>query len=520
MPQIRIPDLLLRFVLLAGLFCCGLNTVKAQNPSVLSTISPYSRFGLGDFQMNGGLLNTTMGGGGIGLRNDSLIPQYVNLLNPASLTAHPLTCYEVSLSSNTTRMQTSTESGTFNRTTLGNFSLAFPVTKWWGAGFGLVPYTAVGYNIASEQSPAGIGPVTYKYEGAGGVNQAMFSNGFRPFAGAPRHYLLSEKYERLRQLGDTSRMRRQLRCRTNLSNISFGVSTSWLFGSLTNIRRDVFPDSTYTFNTKITKRTMFRDVYMSYGVQYSFRIPWSLNPLRASLPDSAVLKTRWMKNRFTWQNRNSIDTARIFQRKPGIRVSFGAVFSLPTEINVSYDLLGQTYKQVGTIEQFRDTILNYDGIPSRVTIPAMFGFGFALKSDYKWLFQADYMTQLWSEYKYLGEASSLKNSTRITAGFQYQPRMAGRGNYISVTQYRLGVKYFQTALELNNTILTETSASFSMSIPAPYHSRLGEPVSRITAGLEYGFRGTTSNNLVREEFFRVSVGVTINDKWFNRRKID
>lgn len=521
MSQTRFLNSLLLKVLFAGiLFIGSVAESSAQNPAVLSTISPYSRFGLGDFQMNGGLINVGMGGGGIGYRNDSLIPQYVNLLNPASLTAHPLIAYEISLSSNTAKLQTATQSGTFNRTTLGNFSLAVPVTKWWGAGFGLVPYTAVGYNVSSSASPDGIGPVTYKYEGSGGVNQVFLSNGFRPFAGSPRHYLLSEKYDRLRQLGDTSRIRKQLRYHTNLSNISIGVNTNWLFGSLTNIRRDVFPDTAYAFNTKITKRTLFRDVYMSYGVQYTFRLPWSMNTLRQALPDTAVLKTAWMKNRFTFQNKNEIDTAHIFIRKPGMRVTFGAVFALPTEINVSYDLLGQTYKQTGTIEQFRDTIINNNEIPGRVKLPAMAGFGIGLKKDYKWQFQADYMMQMWSQYTALGENANLSNSQRMTAGFQYQPRQAGRGNYMSVVQYRLGAKYFQTALELNNTVLTETSVNFGMSFPAPYHSRLGEPVARATFNVEYGFRGTTSNNLIKEEFFRVSLGVTINDKWFNHLKLD
>lgn len=520
MSQTSFSNFLQRIVLLAGIFLFGFAEISAQNPAVLSTISPYSRFGLGDFQMNGGLINAGMGGGGIGLRNDSLIPQFVNLLNPASLTSHPLIAYEISLSSNTTKLQTSTQTGTFNRTTLGNFSLAVPVTKWWGAGFGLVPYSAVGYNVASTDEPAGIGPVTYKYEGSGGVNQVFLSNGFRPFAGAPRHYLLSEKYDRLRQIGDTTRIRKQIKARTNLSNISVGVNTNWLFGSLTNIRRDVFPDTAYTFNTKITKRTVFRDVYMSYGIQYTFRLPVSLNPLRGTLADSTILKTKWAKNRFTWQNKMQVDTAKIFIRKPGIRVTFGAVFSLPTDINVSYDLLGQTYKQVGTIEQFRDTVISNEGIPSRVTIPAMFGFGIGLKKDYKWLFQADYMMQMWSQYSALGENGNLSNSQRITAGFQYQPRMAGRGKYMSIVQYRLGAKWFQTALELNNTVLTETSVNFGMSFPTPFRTKLGEPVARTSFSVEYGYRGTTSNNLVREEFFRVSVGITINDKWFNRSKYD
>jgi hypothetical protein len=33
-------------------------------------------------------------------------------------------------------------------------------------------------------------------------------------------------------------------------------------------------------------------------------------------------------------------------------------------------------------------------------------------------------------------------------------------------------------------------------------------------------RGTTQNNLLREEYFRITLGVNMADKWFNRYKYD
>ncbi len=510
----------LKFVLIGG--CCLnlFSDLHAQNPAVLQTVSPYSRFGIGEFQMNGAMINSGMGGGGIGIRNDSLIPQYFNFSNPSSLTSNSFVSYEISLLSNTVQLSNTTQKGTFNRTTLGNFSLAFPVTKWWGAGFGLVPYSSVGYNVSTPDTVAGVGPVTYKYEGSGGVNEVFLSNGFRPFAGAPRHYLLSTKYENLRAAGDTSRIKKQTRCRNNLANISIGVQTSYLFGTLNNVRRDVFPTDSLLFNTKITKRTVFHDAYLNYGIQYSFRFRKSLNPLYVNMADSSVTSRKFFHNQFTYLQNHKSDTAKIFIHYPGIRVSFGMVFSLPTQISVANDWLGQTYKQIGTIEQFRDTVLNKSEIPSQVTIPAMYGLGFALKKDYKWMFQADYMTQMWSQASAGNVNYGLKNSQRITAGFQLQPKQNGRGKYMSAVQYRLGVRYYQTSLELHNTRLTENSVNFGMSFPVPYRTKLSEPVSRATVNFEYGFRGTTQQDLIREDFFRVTVGFTINDRWFSHYKYD
>lgn len=498
---------------------CGFNA-QAQNPSVLTTVSPYSRYGLGDFQFNGGLINTAMGGGGIGLRNDSLIPQYINILNPASLTAHPLVNYEIGLSSNTVKVANATTYGTFNRTTLSHFSLAFPVTKYWGAAVGLVPYTSVGYAVAKDDVLENFGSVQYRYEGGGGVSQVFMAHGIRPFAGLPRRFVLSSNYDALRAAGDTSAIRSKLKMRNNLANISVGVNVSYLFGSIINIRRDVFPDSLNTFNTKITKYTTFRDVYATAGIQYTFRFPRTLNPKYIALPDSIVTDTKLFSNEYYFRNKDGIDTAELFIKQPGARVTFGAVFTPPMDINVSYDLLAQTYKQVGTIENIRDTVVNNLAVPARISLPMMGGFGFSIKKDFRWMFQADYTVQMWQDFRYMGNDIQLKNSQRITAGFQFQPKLAGRGNLLGATQYRLGARYYKTYLELNNTRLTEMSVNFSMAFPLPYRTRLGEPISRVSFNVEAGMRGTTDAGLLKEQYIRATIGLTINDRWFARTKLD
>jgi hypothetical protein len=501
-------------ILLSGI------TLRAQAPASLQTVSPYSRFGLGEINNMSGPVNQGLGGGGIGLRNDSLLPLYINHTNPASLTAMPVTTYEVSLVSNTVQLQNTTSTGVFNRTSLGQMTLAFPVTSWWGASIGFSPYSTVGYNVVNSVADPNIGTVNYKYQGSGGVNQVYTAQAIRPFAGLSKNYRLSDKYELQRRAGDTTAMKTKMARLNALGNISLGVQVSYLFGATNNVRRDEFPDSLFTYNSKVNRNILFRDVYATFGLQYGFTVRKSRNPIYESLPDSAVTKKSVFKNSFEYISGGKTQTAPLFVRRNGVKGSVGFIFAPATEITVSYQLLAERYKISGNVDQILDTIVYDNGVPGRVNMPPMFGAGFALKRDYRWLFQADVMAQQWAQLTILGVNPGMRNSLRATAGFQFQPKAAGRGNFFSAVQYRLGARYHQTSLVFNNTGLNEMAVNIGMAFPLPYRTRLGEPVSRVSLALEAGQRGTTSNNLVKESFFRISLGVTINDKWFNRYRFD
>ena len=45
-------------------------------------------------------------------------------------------------------------------------------------------------------------------------------------------------------------------------------------------------------------------------------------------------------------------------------------------------------------------------------------------------------------------------------------------------------------------------------------------MSGIDLGLELGKRGTLDNNLVRQNFINLKIGINFADKWFNKRLYD
>jgi hypothetical protein len=132
--------------------------------------SPYSFFGIGETRFKGNLENRSMAG--LNIEQDSL---HMNILNPASFAALRFTAFTVGLSYNSTQLKSDSKSENAKRTTFDYLAVALPLGKL-GVGFGLIPYTSVGYNIQSTNpKPEGVNNIM---KGTGGLNKAFFSLGY------------------------------------------------------------------------------------------------------------------------------------------------------------------------------------------------------------------------------------------------------------------------------------------------------------------------------------------------------
>ena len=134
------------------LACLIITDMCAQDDS----ISPYSYFGLGDIREAGTVENQMMGG--IGMYADSI---HVNLQNPAAyskLGIHVgnnfgITTYTFGVSHKELRFKSFTEEQSSSVTNLDYLALGLTLKKGFGLGFGIKPYSSVGYNFEDFKVP-------------------------------------------------------------------------------------------------------------------------------------------------------------------------------------------------------------------------------------------------------------------------------------------------------------------------------------------------------------------------------
>ncbi|MAB58224.1 MAG: hypothetical protein CL524_11830, partial [Aequorivita sp.] len=141
--------------ILVGLFILIAGVTVAQE----GTTSPYSYYGIGTLKFRGTVENRSMGG--LGVFSDSI---HLNLQNPASYSGLRLVNFSVGGSHKASTQKNETASQNTSTTTLDYIAMGIPMGKF-GMGFGVIPYTAVGYDFNSEL-PDGL----TQYEGSGGLN--------------------------------------------------------------------------------------------------------------------------------------------------------------------------------------------------------------------------------------------------------------------------------------------------------------------------------------------------------------
>ena len=258
-----------------------------------------------------------------------------------------------------------------------------------------------------------------------------------------------------------------------IKNFSFGFNTSLIFGYLNKTSTEEYPDSINYLDLSLSNSTRVTDFLFNYGAQYQ----------------------KTFKN--------------------GFQFCIGLVYSASTKLAAKQDSFAYTYISAGAgYQTIRDTIVNSDNTKGKIVLPQSFGGGFSLGKKDKWLVGMDYQMQDWSKFSLFGEKDSLKNSWTTSIGAEFIPNNSSLTGYWKKVRYRVGARYSQTYLDLRNTQLNDYSVSFGLGLP------LKRSKTMINIGFEAGQRGTTSNNLIKDQYARVILSLSLYEFWFIKHRFD
>ncbi|WP_298535947.1 hypothetical protein [uncultured Algibacter sp.] len=150
-------------------------------------------------------------------------------------------------------------------------------------------------------------------------------------------------------------------------------------------------------------------------------------------------------------------------------------------------------------------------------IPSKFTFGLGIGQVRNWFIGAEYLFQESSKFSnvlYSTNITAYEDASTFSVGGFFIPQYNSFSSYFKRAVYRAGVRLEKTGLKINDESIKEFGISFGVGLPIG-DTRL---LSNANIGFEFGQRGTTKNNLIQENFINIQLSLSLNDRWFQKRK--
>ncbi|MES2629723.1 MAG: hypothetical protein V4616_12210 [Bacteroidota bacterium] len=434
--------------LLAAAAVIYTGTAVAQTTS----ISPYSRFGLGDINPSVGAAQFGLGGLGTGYADNT----FINLSNPATPAFLSKMTFDAGIRHNNLYLSGNAGSEHVTTTYINHFAYAFKVKDKYCLTAGLLPYSRFGYTINDTRTVDTL-QMDIRYTGTGGINRAFLGNSYK---------ILNRK---------------------DSTQLSVGFNANFLFGTIGREVKSYLPYTSNYFNTRSQVYSTVHDVTFDIGTYFSF-----------------------------YPNRE----------KP-LKLNFGATYTFGTSLKTSQEVIKQTFITNALLNEFPvDTIDYFKDTKGSITIPQTISLGASMVYKDRWVVGVDYRTQTWSQFSQDLRGSfitnDLKNSSQVSVGVQFTPKTfsAAKTSLFKLMNYRIGYRYENTYIQVKGEQISGNAFTGGLGIPL----RRSNSLTRINIGYEMYTRGTTSNNLLKERYTNLVIGVSLSpnvlDRWFYKTKYD
>lgn len=454
----------MRLLLAILMIAVFLPAIQAQDNS------PYSKYGLGDKSPGSNVSSRGMAGIAAAY-NDYF---NVNYSNPASYSFFEANQELKSKKLNSGRailnIAVNNESRTIidpkakarfnsNNIVFSNVMLGMPIRKNWGLAFGLRQLHNIDYKIID----------TTKILSS--ANNSRIDNGQTLYEGSGGTYLGT--------IGTGVKFRIK-----ESQFLAFGINGGYMFGKKDyTTRRSLGNDSTNYTGAFHQTLTSIGGLYFDAGMQYQFKVSKKLY------------------------------------------MGIGAFGNWQQKINTSKNYTSGTYGYSNNTGYYViDSVLSTKNDKGNILYPSSFTAGFIIQKpqatlkETGWIIGVDFTKNNWDNYRFDGaKDDGVKSNWQVKLGTELQP--VRKANYFSNVAYRFGF-YTGPDYVYPKKVLPSYGLSLGLGLPlANYSPQAKYQRSLINVAFEYVKRGNNSN-VLKENLYRISIGFSLTDLWFGKRRYE
>ena len=250
-------------------------------------------------------------------------------------------------------------------------------------------------------------------------------------------------------------------------NLSVGVNFSYLYGNITHSVATVFNNSN-AFSSLRTDKIKVSDYKLDLGVQYT----------------------------------------QDFGEKH--KVNLGAVYSYGHDMHST----GYKYKQTFSSQTSSIQTQTVDSIQNAFSLPHTFGVGATYVYNNRLTVGLDYTLQKWADIKFFNQQGAFNDRKKISFGAEFVPNPTRRG-YLNRIKYRIGAYYSDPYAKVNgNEGAREYGASFGFGFPI-FRNKSILNISGQYIKVSPKFKG-----MLEENYLKVNIGLTFNERWFMKWRVE
>lgn len=198
------------------------------------------------------------------------------------------------------------------------------------------------------------------------------------------------------------------------------------------------------------------------------------------------------------------------------KINIGATYSPGHTVAGTAEL-----KEISNSANISDTTSYFQN--NKLFIPTTFGAGVSWYHSTKWRVGIDYNMQKWSERgfpdlqnnDYVLSKNVLMDRQKITVGGEYVPNARSR-NYFHRVHIRAGISYATPYIKVNGKDgPKELSASIGFGLPITNTWN-----NRSLLNISAQWVRNSADGLISENTFRINLGITFNERWFMKWKLE
>jgi hypothetical protein len=204
-----------------------------------------------------------------------------------------------------------------------------------------------------------------------------------------------------------------------------------------------------------------------------------------------------------------------FRGTLGVQYKVDSTFTIASTFKLPARIKASKVQSVESVSSTNESVIESDAVSDidDYYMPLEIGFGVSKRFTNNLMLTVDYEKSLWNDTKQSELYGDFVNQDRFALGFSFRKNKDIR-SYWDRVQYGAGMNFDTGYLEVDGKRVHNAAISVGISLP------VDNTFSVLNISYSYGQKGKIGDGLIKENYHKLSLNLSLDGIWFVKRKIE